>query len=203
MKSKHKLTDSNSNRLAFWSRIVVFVVIDYGLQITPIALIVLSVSIAILSQKFIWILFSIYSVPITLLSFSIFPFWVAAILILFSYYKMRFDQIHSSIKSVVSNCKMKVIDKRRRKQLMNIIEEHKLVSNEIHKLNLMIRRSAGFFSFVYSADRIIILYLISIINDPFFVKLFSYGVFPYCGYLALEILGYFHVKLNQLIKVKN
>ena len=71
---------------------------------------------------------------------------------------MRFDQIHSSIKSIASNGnfiskrrekqsiksikpngKWNAINKRRQKQLINLIEEHKSVSYEIHKLNLMLR----------------------------------------------------------------
>ena len=81
---------------------------------------------------------------------------------------MRFDQIHSSIRTIVSNGN--VINKRRERQLINLIDEHKSISNEIHKLNLMLRRSAGVMSIVLSTDRMIILHLFINFNNNIFVN---------------------------------
>ena len=136
--SKHKLIDSNYNRLAILSRMTTMILLDYGVPIT-ISIAMGSIAfIAISSQKIIWILLSIYFVPSHLLASIVFIFWNSINFILFSYYKLRFDQIHSSIESIVPNGK--VINKRKEIQMINLIKEHNSVSNEIVKLNFMIRR---------------------------------------------------------------
>ena len=146
LKSKHKLTDSNFNQLAILSQIVKLGILDYGTPFIGAIAMGLTILIAILSQKIIWILLSIHLIPFILISVIAFSIWMCIILILFSYYKIRFDQIHSSIKSIVPNGKYYAINKRRENRLINLINEHKLISNEICKLNLIFRRSAALMS---------------------------------------------------------
>ena len=163
IKSKHKLTDFNYNRLAIWSRIVIIVNLDYGLPLFEVIAMGLAVTIAILSQKSIWILITIFFIPHLLTGIIAFSYVLCFDLILFSYYKMRFDQIHSSIKSI-SNGNL-VINKKKENQFVNLIVEHNTVSVEIHKLNLMLRRSQGVMSIVLSTVRIIILHLLIRFNN--------------------------------------
>ena len=59
LKSKHKLIGLNYNRLAILSRIIIFVAIDYGIPSVVSFVMGFCVLIGILSQKFVWILFSI------------------------------------------------------------------------------------------------------------------------------------------------
>ena len=169
IKSKHKLADLNYNRLAILSRIII-IILDYGPLIPVVILMESFVLIAILSQKFIWIFLSICLVPYLIIADVAFSSWMCINLILFSYYKMRFDQIHSSIKSIVSNGQWNVINKRRERQLINLIEEHKSVSNEIHKLNLMFHRSAGVMITFISILRTIAIYLLINSNNNIFIN---------------------------------
>ena len=94
LKSKHKLTDSNFNQLAILSQIVKLGILDYGTPFIGAIAMGLTILIAILSQKIIWILLSIHLIPFILISVIAFSIWMCIILILFSYYKIRFDQIH-------------------------------------------------------------------------------------------------------------
>ena len=52
-----------------------------------------------------------------------------------------------------------------------MIEEYKIVSNEIDKLNLMLRQSAGVMTLSVSTGRIIILLKVIYFNGNFFVSL--------------------------------
>ena len=61
--SKHKLTEFNYNRLAILSRTIQIMVLDYGIPIPLIIALALIISFAILSQKLIWILESIFMIP--------------------------------------------------------------------------------------------------------------------------------------------
>ena len=129
LKSEHKLNDFYYNRLAILSRIVQIGVFNTGAQMIAIISSGFSVFIAILSQKFIWILLTIYFLPSIIIAAITFSCWMCINLILFSYYKFRFDQIHSSIKSIIPNGKSNIINKRKEKQLIKLINEHKLLSN--------------------------------------------------------------------------
>ena len=115
-KFDHKLNDLNYNRLAILSRIILIGLLDYGLPITICIMMGLIVSIAILSQKLIWVLISIFFVPLSGLSVTNMAIWMCVVLILFSYYKLRYDQIHLLIKSIIENDKLDVMSKRRQKK---------------------------------------------------------------------------------------
>lgn len=169
VKSKHKLSDLNYSRLAILSRIVLIGVLDFGTPVMEIIAIGLIVLIAILSQKFIWILSAIFfalAVVIACLNFSC---WICSVFILFSYYKLRFDQINHEIQSIIPNGRCNSLNKKSEIHLTNLIEEHKGISNEIHKLNLMIRRAAGGLAIFLITDRIIVLYLLINYNNNVFV----------------------------------
>ena len=55
------------------------------------------------------------------------------------YYKMRFDQLHHQIKSIIPNGK--VIIKTRGKLLLDLINEHNELAVEVNQFNLMVRKT--------------------------------------------------------------
>ena len=103
IKSKHKLTDLNYNRLAILPKIIQIGVLDYGTPSLTMLIMGLVISIGILSEKFVCIFLCIYFVPFALIHVITFGCWIIINSILFSYYKLRFDRIHSSIESIVLN----------------------------------------------------------------------------------------------------
>lgn len=145
----------------------------------------LTILIAILSQKIIWIFLSICFVSYCQLASAAFSTWIFIALNLFAYYKMRFDQIHSSIKIILQNGECNVINKKRENQLIYLINEHQRISNEIHKLNLMLRMSAGFMSITMSTVRIIVLFLVINYKNNIFVNIMLFSVF-----LILFVFGF-------------
>lgn len=195
LKSRHKLTDQNYNRLAVISRIIQILVLDSGLPIGLVIDFALIIIIAISSRKFIWILQSIFVISGLLIAGLTLALWMCTVIILFSYYNLRFDQINKQI-SKISNGKLNVIGKRRKKLLIKLISEHNQVSLEIHKINLinlMLCQSTAITFITLSIIKIITLYLL--INfKGFSIKLTLFDTF-----LLSHI--YFHLKLCQLINV--
>ena len=171
LKSEHKLTDLNYKRFAILSWITVAVVLDFCAPIGYSCLVIMSFLIAVFSQKLIWILFSLNFIPSIIIGATAFMTWMSIVLLLISYYKLRFDQIHSSIVSIVSNGKWNVINRRREKQLINLIDEHNKLSNEIHRINLMLRKSAAVLLVILSVNRIIAFYLLINFNNNIFLEI--------------------------------
>ena len=124
-------------------------------------------------------------IKFVIFSFVIFSCWMCINLILFSYYKFRFDQIHSSIKSFIQNGKLNVINRRKEKQLIKLIDEHKSLSNEIYKLNLMLHRSAFVTSIVFTTVRIIYIFLLIYFYNNIFVD-----IMMIVGFLLLFLFGF-------------
>lgn len=175
IKSKHRLSDLHYNRLAVSSRMILIDVLDYGTPIMEVIAIGLIIWMGIVWQKFIWILSWIYFTPGLLIACVNFSCWIYSVFILVSYYKLRYDQIHSEIKSIIPNGQLNVINKRIERKLANLIGEHKVISNEIAKLNLMLRRAAGGLAIFLITDRIIVLYLlISFKNNIFVIVMLLY-----------------------------
>ena len=111
LKSEHKLNTLNYNRLAIFSRSVQILLLDFGATMFGIISVGLSGLIAILSQKFIWIFFTICLSPCIILATTYASCWMCINLILSSYYKFRFDQTNSSIKPIITNGKSNIINK--------------------------------------------------------------------------------------------
>ena len=124
LQSKHKLTDANCNRLVIFSRIFQIIILDVGMPIALILDFIIICFIAILTQRFIWILQSIILIPGMLIGGMTVSLWMCIVFAIFMYYKLRFDQINQQIQSIIPNGK--VINKRREKSLMKAINEHNL-----------------------------------------------------------------------------
>ena len=187
LKSKHNLNQLNYNKLAILSRIVQMVLLDSGIPLGVSIAIGAIAFITISTIKFIWICLFMYFTTVSIIGIVIFSLWMCMVIILFSYYKMRFDQINLQIKSILPNQEWNIIriNQRREKQLIKLIDEHRLLCNEIHKLNLMIRRSACFMTLLLSAGRVIILYLL--IN---FNKILILEILAIIGFLVFFIIGF-------------
>ena len=178
LKNKHNLNDKNYKKLTIWFRIVQIVLIDCGIITLLFVVILIEIKITILfngtiGQWIIWtyqcihvpaVIFLITSMPIVCLAF-----------LLFIYYKMIFDQINDEINSIYNEkslffkTKFKTLDMRIERQLMNIVERHNLAAIEIHKINLIVRRSTACLFINFSFIKITILYLIINVNK-FFLK---------------------------------
>ena len=187
LKSKHNLNESNYNKLAILSRIVQIAILDYGIPFAISIAIGLTTFIAISNRRFIWIWLVIYYTTALIISSVIISLWICMVIILFSYYKMRFDQINLQMKSILPNQEWNIIkiNKRKEKQFIKLIYEHRLLCNEIHKLNLMIRRSVCFMTLFLTANRIIILYLL--IN---FKTILILEIMTIIGFVLLFIIGF-------------
>ena len=186
IKSKHKLSDLHYNQLAISSRMILIGVLDYGTSIMEMIAIGLIVLVAIVSHSFVWILSSIYFTPALLIACVNFSCWICSVFILVQYYKLRYDQIHSEIKSILpENGQQNVINIRIEKLMLKLIGEHKVISNEIEKLNRMLRRAAGGLAIFLITDRIIVLYLLISFKNNIFVI-----VMLLCQFLLLFIFGF-------------
>ena len=75
------------------------------------------------------------------------------------YYKMRFDQIHQKIKSILLNGKWKNIIGRKEKLLLDLIDENNQVSVELNNLNMMIRHTIAATFTYFAFAKIVSLYL--------------------------------------------
>ena len=173
IKQKHKLNDRNYNRLANALRILMFIVIYYLLPVASIVIIAINSILLIKSDKLIqdnrlMLLFA----PFYINGFIVIAVASVIAFIGILYYKMRFDQIHQQIKSIVPNGKWKNIIGRKEKLLSNLIDEHNQVAIELYNLNMMIRRiiAATFIYFAFA--KIVSLYLI-INTENYLLKFFA------------------------------
>lgn len=152
LKSHHKLTEINYKKLTILSGFIQGVILEAGIPITLITASTFIISIAISSQKTIWILQSIYLLPGLLISGVTLALWMCILFIVFSYYKLRFDQINHRI-SKLFNQKSNVINMKREKLLIYLIKKHNFISIEMNEINLMIRRSAAVMFIILSISK--------------------------------------------------
>ena len=174
LRFKHKLTDRNYKILKIASRIFSLFVLDVVMEILLITAIGLVISLAISSRNSIWILQAIHSIPNIIVGGTALSLWMCIVFVLFSYYKLRYDQINNRIKEIIP--KRKVINKRVRKLLIKLIDEHNQLSIEIHKLNLMMRRTAAATYTITSIVKIMALYLL-INSNQIYIKFMLSDIF--------------------------
>ena len=183
---KHNLNKDNHKRLAYSIRAWQTFLLDYGAPILILMGILVFTKTAILSGQLFWFLEAIH--VITFDVFAAYSLSSAAIIIYiyFSYYKLLFDQINVKIKGIMSNVKWKFITKTREKMLINLIQEHDELANEIHQMNLIVRRMAAVMFISLSFVRIISLYLLihmkvsllkfAVLNGVICSFVFGYGL---------------------------
>ena len=181
-KHKHRLLGANYKKLAVLSRILQNFILDYtGPTIAILAAITIS-GIAFLSNQWIWYVQTLFLVPVHVLVASTIAPMFCVIYLIFTYYKMLFDQINNKIESELTG-KIRVIYKRREHRLTRLIHGHNLISIEIHKLNLLLRRTAALIFIMFSFIKIVSLYimintnnhLMKILVTNVFVSFFIFG----------------------------
>ena len=197
MKSKHKLTDYNFNRLAISLRILMVVLIYYFLPFASIMLLLIEILLLIKSNnKLELLIFESLSTPIYINGFVVLTVCFVAFFIGILYYKMRFDQIHQQFKSIIPDANLKFIIKRRQKLLLDLIDEHNKMTIQVHKLNMMIRRSNAAIFICFSLAKIISLYLMLNTKDKI-IKIFALNIGVIYFTLGFGLTYLFSIQINS------
>ena len=205
IKLKHKLSEKNYNRLAILLRICMIGLIYYGIPIISLGAIIVQLILLIKGKQLFW-LFNIIIIT---------PFYVNGIVLITSaaltlncllpYYKIRFDQLHHQIKSIIPNGTWKFITKREGKLLLDLIHEHNELAVEIDKLNMMMRRSVASCFINFSFMKIISLYLMFNTKDLVF-KLLAInilGIYLVFGLAISYLLSHQIKSAHQTLKFMN
>ena len=176
IKSKHNLNEENYKKFVILFRIYFVILLYYGLPIASLVIILFPLILIIKTKRlfilFHWIFITpIYiNVTIVLAGATIIGFC------LISYYKMRYDQLHYKIKSIIPNGKWKFIIKRKGKLLLDLIDEHNDLAVEVHKLNMMLRCSFASMFIQVSLIKIVALHMIFNSKD-IILKFFAFNMF--------------------------
>lgn len=159
LKLVHRLTDKNYRRLAFLSRIMIVLALNYGATFFSFIFPLLELFLAISSQRlYCWI----HLIMFTLIYINLIVSYATACCtcyIYFIYYKMRFDQLNDQIKAVIPNGKWKVIFRGKEKLLIQLINEHNSLATEIQKVNLLLSRTAAVMFITFALIKITLIYL--------------------------------------------
>ena len=158
IKSKHELTKQNYNRLAFLIRFCFIGLVYYGLPIISIFTFSIVLMLFIKTKRFYFLVHEIVIEPFYVNGYIVISQGSLIIASIIYYYKMRFDQLYRQIKSITPNGK--VISKRKEKLLLGLFHEHNKLAVEIHKINLLFRRSVAGAFINLSFMKIITLHLI-------------------------------------------
>ena len=221
IKSKHKLSEQNYNRLVFLFRICYVILLYYGLPIMIFVVILFQLMSFIKTKQLFVLVHFIFITPIYINVMIVLIgtlFGVCFIL----YCKMRFDQLHHQIKSIIPNGKWKFITKRKGKLLLDLIDEHNQLAIQVHKFNMTLRRTLGSMFIDASLMKIVTLHIILNSKNTIF-KFLTFNIFAFhlvfgfaAGYIlsqqiksAHQSLKFFHfvvckykMKLPLRLKVK-
>lgn len=108
VKSKHKLTEQNYNRLTVFVGIYIISLLYHGMATIRIFVFIIELMIIIMTKRMYWL---IHVISMTLLYINVMVIISASglsIVYFNVYFKMRFDKLHDQIKSIIQN-KMKFI----------------------------------------------------------------------------------------------
>ena len=141
------------------------VILDYGGPTIAVLAAITIGGIAVLSRQSIWYFQAMLLIPVHVLVASTISTTLCIIYIVFTYYKMLFDQINQHIQQILSDGGLKIITKRKEDQLYTLLYQHNLISIEVHKVNLMLRKTAALLFITFSLIKIVSLYvMINTIN---------------------------------------
>ena len=173
LKQMHKLNDKHYKILTVLARLSTLFWYKIYFPLLSIATVLIVIETGILKESFLFnllllVIFYVYVITLTIFS-GIFPL----ILTISLYYKFKMHQINQSIKSIANS---NIIE------LYHLINEHNLITIEVHKLNLSFRRSMAMF-FITSA----------IIEDMFiYLAIYSNNIFQKI-FFSLFAIGYLFV----------
>ena len=171
LKSKHKLNDKNYKLLTILTRILHIYWLKYQILMPLLGFISVYVTSRIWMESIRMNAFYFYLVHLSFVNLSLIGSCASVILIMAIYYKLCFGQINKTIKSIANS---NVIPS---KLLLHLIDEHNLLSIEIGKMNLFVRRTLAT-SFITSAlYQNLIIYLAIESTDKGQKFIWSAGVF--------------------------
>lgn len=187
-RDKHKLNDKNYKKLGILSRMSQLLLIDVASILILVGFVLFCTILAILSGKWFWIsgTFIFTSVVITMI-YTVTTI-TCLVMIIFAYYTMIFRQINDRIKSISNislmrtnqealfikkNNKIKSFGRIRENQLIHLINQHNQAAIEIHKMNLLIRKSLASLFVNFSFIKILSLYLIFHLSNAYIKILLS------------------------------
>ena len=177
LKELHKLNEKNYKKLAILSRSIQILLINCGMIVLVIGATLFVIKIAILSGKIFWTWGTIIFILIYITNAATGLSVPCLYIIILFYYIMKFRQINHQIdlildeKGIFFKRKILIIDNTKERQLISLIHEHNLAAIEIHKVNLIIRRTTACLFLTFAIMKIISLYLMVNINE-FFMKMF-------------------------------
>ena len=157
IKSEHKLSEQNYNRLAILIQITIIGLIYYGLPILLIVIITIESFVVMNTSRVLWVVNEITIFFVN--GYIVIATGGVAAICGSLYYKIRFDQLNHQIKSIILNGNLKFITKTREELLMNLINEHNQLAIQVYKLNMMLRRSVASCFINFSLMKIISLHL--------------------------------------------
>ena len=196
----HKLNEKNYKKLALLSQIVITLIEYYGVSILSILVNSVIFLVAYLSYQncgqFYWLIHSIVmSLPYVIMFITILSTG-CILFILFIYYKMRFDQLNDKIILIIANRIGKRISIEKEKSIYRLINEHNLLSIEIHKVNLFYRRTAATFFLFSSFVKITIVY-VTIYSHHTLLKILIANAFVLCFIFAFALSTSFSLQINS------
>ena len=179
LKQLHKLNEKNYKKLAILSRSIQILFMDCGTFLIAIAGTLSTIIIVNSSGKILWICVIIIIFILIYIKAAATGFSSPCLFIIMLYhYIMIFDQINHEINSISNENQSTffkrrkiIINKTKQRQLISLINEHNLAAIEIHKCNLIFRRTVGCVFITFAMMKIISLYLIVHFNG-FFIKMF-------------------------------
>ena len=161
LKELHKLNEKNYKKLAILSRSIQFVFMNCITILSVITATIFMIKLAILSWKIFWIWGNIIFILLFILTATTGSSIICLCIIMLYYYTMIFSQINYQI-DLISNQKSTffkrrklIIDKIKRRQLISLINEHNLAAIEVHKFNLITRRSIACIFIILAMIKII------------------------------------------------
>ena len=187
-RDKHKLNDENYKKLAILSRMSQLLLIDVASILILVGFVLFCMIIAILSGKWFWISGTFILTPVVITMTYTVTTITCLMMIIFAYYIMIFRQINDRIKSISNislkgtnqealfikkNNFIKPFSRIRQNQLINLIHQHNQAAIEMHKINLLIRKSLASLFVNFSFIKILSLYLIFHLNNAYIKTLLS------------------------------
>lgn len=131
------------------------IILDYGGPTIAVLAAMTIGGIAILSKQPIWYFQAMLLIPVHVLVTSTISTISCIIYIIFTYYKMLFDQINQCIQLILPDGGSKIITKRKEDQLYTLLHQHNLISIEVHNVNLMLRKTAALLFITFSLIKIV------------------------------------------------
>ena len=157
----HKLIEQNLRKLSIFTRILLICVNNYSARMGSVFGLTMYCSLDWISGgKLFWIIQAIIMIPIYVLGTFTITSLASLVFIFHAYYKLIFHQIIQQIKSLIPNGKIRLINNRREKKLIDLLNDHNQAAIEIHKMNLIMRRTAATMFITFSLLKIISIILL-------------------------------------------